>query len=98
MNSLDGINLNRIKIIDNAIEIGWCLKRDCWGNGYATEVAIALEEDGLKMNKMIVAKAMSENKASIRVMEKAGLNFAEEFWGDYELHSENPDVCYELKP
>ena len=86
------------KDIDNAIEIGWRLKRDCWGNGYATEVAIALVEDGLKMNKMVVAKAMSENKASIRVMEKAGLNFAEEFWGDYEPHSENPDVCYELKP
>jgi RimJ/RimL family protein N-acetyltransferase len=49
------------------------------------------------MNKMIVAKAMSENKASIRVMEKAGLNFAEEFWEDYEPHSENPDVRYELK-
>jgi len=52
----------------------------------------------LKMNKMIEAKAMSENKASIRVMEKAGLNFAEEFWEDYEPHSENPDVRYELKP
>jgi len=86
------------KDIDNAIEIGWRLKRDCWGNGYATEVAIALVEDGLKMNKMIGVKAMSENKASIRVMEKAGLNFAEEFWGDYEPHSENPDVRYELKP
>jgi len=61
-------------------------------------VAIALVEDGLKMNKMIGAKAMSENKASIRIMEKAGLNFAEEFWGDYEPHSKNPDVCYELKP
>jgi len=43
------------KDIDNAIEIGWCLKRDCWGNGYATKVAIALVEDGLKMNKMIMA-------------------------------------------
>ena len=36
--------------------------------------------------------------SSIRVMEKAGLNFAEEFWEDYEPHSENPDVRYELKP
>ena len=85
------------KECENAIEIGWRLKRDCWGNGYATEVAIALVENGLKMNKMIVARAMIENKASIRVMEKAGLNFAGEFWGDYEPHSGSPDVRYELK-
>ena len=49
------------------------------------------------MNQKIVARAMSENKESIRVMEKAGLKFVEEFWGDYEPRSGNPDVLYELK-
>ena len=38
------------------------------------------------------------NKASIRVMEKAGLKFAEKFWGEYEPHSDKPDVRYELLP
>ena len=50
------------------------------------------------MGKLIVARAMIENKASIRVMVKAGLKFAEEFWGDYEPHSGRPDVRYELLP
>ena len=39
---------------------------------------------------------MIKNIASIRVMQKAGLQFVEEFWGDYEPHSESPDVRYEL--
>ena len=77
-----------------AIEIGWRLKKQHWGNGYATEVAIALSEMGIEMGKTIVARAMIENLASIRVMEKAGLEFEKEFWGDYEPHSGSPDVLY----
>ena len=45
------------------------------------------------MGKTIVARAMIENLASIRVMEKAGLKFGE-FWGDYDLHSGSSDVSY----
>ena len=51
------------------------MKKQYWGNGYATEVAIVLCELGIKMGKTIVARAMIENLASIRVMEKAGLKF-----------------------
>ena len=36
------------------------------------------------MGRTIVARAMMENIASIRVMEKAGLKFEKEFWGDYD--------------
>ena len=50
------------------------------------------------MGKTIVARAMIENIASIRVMEKAGLEFEKEFWGDYEPHSGSPDVLYKRKP
>ena len=82
------------KELKNAIEIGWRLKKQHWGNGYATEVAIALSEMGIEMGKTIVARAMIENLASIRVMEKAGLEFEKEFWGDYEPHSGSPDVLY----
>ena len=83
------------KELKNAIEIGWRLKKQHWGNGYATEVAIALSEMGIEMGKTIVVRAMIENLASIRVMEKAGLEFEKEFWGDYEPHSGNPDVLYQ---
>ena len=82
------------KEFNDAIEIGWRLKKQHWGNGYATEVATALSEMGLEMGKTIVARAMIENLASIRVMEKAGLKFAKRFWGDYDPHSGSPDVLY----
>lgn len=84
--------------LENAVEIGWRLKKEFWGQGYATEGARFLVEKGIQMKKLIVARAMSENAASIRVMEKAGLQFAEEFWGDYEPRSEKPTVLFELKP
>ena len=80
----------------NAVEIGWRIKRQYWGNGYATEVAKVLVKRGLDMGKSIVARAMIDNKASIKVMKNAGLKFADEFWGDYEPHSGKPDVRYEL--
>ena len=82
------------KELKDAIEIGWRLKKQHCGNGYATEVATALSEMGIEMGKTIVARAMIENLASIRVMEKAGLEFEKEFWGDYEPHSGSPDVLY----
>ena len=47
---------------------------------------------GIKMGKKIVVRAMIENIVSIKVMEKAGLKFEKEFWGDYDLHSGSPDV------
>ena len=84
--------------INDAIEIGWRLKKEFRGNGYATEVAIALTEKGLGMGKAIIARAMIDNKASIRVMEKAGLFFEKEFRGDYEPHSDTSDVLYMKRP
>ena len=80
---------------EKSIEIGWRLKKQYWGSGYATEVAKMLSNVGEDKGKTIVARAMVENKASVRVMEKAGLTFVKEFWGDYEPHSGSHDVLYE---
>tara|TARA_Y100001960_G_C14171852_1_gene585850 strand:- start:104 stop:610 length:507 start_codon:yes stop_codon:yes gene_type:complete len=82
------------KHIENAIEVGWRLKKEHWGNGYATEVGLSLVEKAKKLNKKVIARAMIDNQASIRVMQKIGLKFIEEFWGDYESHSGTPDVRY----
>jgi len=84
-------NLHNIK---NVIEIGWRLRKEYWGRGYATEIAIALVDKAKKMKRSVVAHTMIENQASIRVMEKAGLSFVKEFWGNYEPHSNKPDVLY----
>ena len=72
------------------------MKKEHWNNGYATEVGLSLVRKAKQLNKKIVARAMIDNKPSIRVMEKIGLKFVKEFWADYEPHSGTPDVLYEL--
>jgi RimJ/RimL family protein N-acetyltransferase len=56
-------------------EVGWGVHPDLWGRGFATELAKALLCVGfekLKCQKMW-AKSFSENRASMRVMEKIGM-------------------------
>lgn len=61
----------------DGVELGFRLKRRAWGKGYATEGASALIAKGFNELgvKRVFARAMASNKASIRVMEKAGLKF-----------------------
>jgi ribosomal-protein-alanine N-acetyltransferase len=56
-------------------EVGWGLHPDLWGRGFATELARALMCVGFEKLKCqkIWAKSFSENRASIRVMEKIGM-------------------------
>lgn len=70
------------------LEIGWRLKQRFWGNGYGTEGAIALKARAASElgAHRLYATAMSENQASIRIMQKIGLNLertyidANEYW------------------
>jgi RimJ/RimL family protein N-acetyltransferase len=59
------------------VELGYRLRRRAWGIGYATEgaqalVRRALEEEGYQR---VFAHALEENPASVRVMEKVGLQY-----------------------
>ena len=59
------------------IDVGYRFLPEYWGKGLATEATraiLAYSFNELKL-KRIVAIAMKENKASIRVMEKAGTHF-----------------------
>jgi len=62
-------------------EIGWWLARRCWGRGLATEAARAALSDVLERVRLerIVSIARPENTASIRIMEKLGLERECEF-------------------
>ncbi|MCL1471685.1 GNAT family N-acetyltransferase [Argonema antarcticum] len=73
------VEINLVK--DDEIALGYRLKRDKWGKGYATECSRLLVEKGFSQwgVQRVVAWALAENKASIRVMEKAGLKFEKEF-------------------
>src|SRR3990167_2232368 len=58
-----------------AVEVGWRLGSQYWGNGYATEGAKAALDYGFKQCglKEIVSFTVPANVRSIRVMEKIGL-------------------------
>ena len=60
---------------DKRAEIGYCIRRENWGKGIATEVAGGLIRYGfsdLKMHR-IEAKCDPDNIASYIVMEKNGM-------------------------
>ena len=58
-------------------DIGFRLLKDYWNKGIATEAAKACIEYGFtKLNiKRIVGRAMADNQASVRVLEKIGLKY-----------------------
>ena len=60
-------------------DIGYRLMKKFWGFGYATEAAKACLELGFGKfgMKTIVGRAMPENGASVRVLEKIGLTYLE---------------------
>lgn len=58
-------------------EIGYILKKDEWGKGFATEIARRLIEFGFEELKLpqIFATVDDDNFASIHVLEKVGMHF-----------------------
>ena len=67
-------------VTDNEIALGYRFKKSSWNKGYATEGSRRLVAKGFTQGDVsIVSWTLLENKASIRVMEKAGLKFEKEF-------------------
>lgn len=64
-----------------AVEIGWRLAKDAWGNGYATEAARAslAYAFGPARLEELVSFTATTNKPSQRVMERIGMTHAEDF-------------------
>jgi RimJ/RimL family protein N-acetyltransferase len=60
-----------------AVEIGWRLRREQWGHGYATEAAAELLRFGLTGAGLdrVVSIRHIDNARSERVMDKLGLRF-----------------------
>jgi len=78
----------------NEYDIGFRFFRKHWNNGYATESAKACVELGLNKFKFpeIIGRAMKDNLASIRVLEKIGLVYDRDF--DFEGYE---GVIYKTK-
>ena len=75
------------------VELGYrlCLKH--WGQGYARESATAVLRYGFGEldSKRIMAFALQQNGASIRVLDKLGFRYLHDF-----LHADLPHRLYEL--
>ena len=71
------------------IDLGYRFLPEYWGLGIATEASRAILTYGFDSHKIrkIIAIALKENKASIRVMEKVGMEFDK--FSPYELGSED---------
>jgi len=93
-----GLNYSQKKM---EVDVGFRFMRVHWGKGYATEAARASLQYGFNEYSLdrIVGRAMKENAASLRVLEKLGMRFRKEFdeegagWCQYEIaHEEMADV------
>jgi RimJ/RimL family protein N-acetyltransferase len=61
--------------VEGAVEIGWRLAREHWGQGYATEAARAWLAHGFDVMRLreVVTFTVPENRASLAVMERLGM-------------------------
>ncbi len=76
------------------LDLGYRLRREVWGRGYASEGAAALIQRafGALGAQRVVAHALEANAASRRVLEKVGLSPCERYLHRGEL----PAVGYTL--
>ncbi|MBO9671269.1 MAG: GNAT family N-acetyltransferase [Sphingobium sp.] len=83
-----------------AVQIGWQLRADYWGQGYAHEaaravIALAFERHGIET---LYSQTSQSNAPSWRLMEKLGLTRREDL--DYEDPAyppkDNPTIVYAL--
>jgi RimJ/RimL family protein N-acetyltransferase len=81
--------------------LGYRLRREAWGNGFATEGSLALIELAFTQlgASRVWAQTMTVNARSRAVMERCGLTFVRTFFGEWDdmiEGGEHGDVEYEL--
>jgi RimJ/RimL family protein N-acetyltransferase len=77
--------------IDDDIEIGWRLREDAWGQGYAREAAQAALDGAWATTDLarIVALTVPANRASWRLMERLGMTRRSDLDFDHPAFSED---------
>lgn len=76
----------------NEIDLGYRFLKTAWGKGYATESAFACLNYGFKKLGLhrIVGRAMPDNIASLKVLEKCGMRYVGE-----DIVDDHPAKTYE---
>ena len=90
--SSQAIGYSGLRYLDelNQVELLYGLAKSYWGKGIASKAAKAAIEYGFKVANLnrIIALALPENLASIRVIEKAGFKY------EKQIHIFNLDAVY----
>lgn len=75
------------------VDLGFRFFKKHWGKGYASEARLACVKYGFEQLQLtsIVGRANSENKASIKVLQKCNLKFGKTF-----LYNHKPAVLYTI--
>jgi RimJ/RimL family protein N-acetyltransferase len=87
--------------IEGMHEVGWRLREDAWGQGYAKEAAIAALDfafDRLGAER-VVAITFPPNEASWGLMERLGMTRRPELdYDDARFPALNPTIVYDIRP
>jgi [ribosomal protein S5]-alanine N-acetyltransferase len=80
---------------EDDFELGFALREDSWGKGYATEIGTAQIEYGFKNFNVprLLGLAHPQNTASLRALEKIGM----EFLKTVHIDQRGPRCVYEVK-
>jgi ribosomal-protein-alanine N-acetyltransferase len=84
---IGGCGIRIMSSRDRAANMGYCLRRDTWGRGFAAEAAAAVVAFGFDVlnRHRIHATCDTENQASVRVLEKIGMRREAHFREDTRL-------------
>lgn len=68
------IGLLEARLLDDTIDLGYALRRSCWGSGLMAEAVMAVTEAALRLPACarVQATCDAENHASARTLEKCG--------------------------
>ncbi|HEV2755433.1 MAG TPA: GNAT family N-acetyltransferase [Actinomycetota bacterium] len=74
---LNHVGPEATEVEDHEVEIGWWLDPAAWGQGFATEAAVAARDDafGRAALRRIIGRHRPENRASATIMRKLGMTF-----------------------
>jgi RimJ/RimL family protein N-acetyltransferase len=72
---LDLLTRDHAPALAGEVEIGWRLREDAWGHGYATEAARVVLDIAFRIRRLerVVSRTDIANEASVNVMRKLGM-------------------------
>ncbi|HEV2817562.1 MAG TPA: GNAT family N-acetyltransferase [Allosphingosinicella sp.] len=87
--------------IEGMLEVGWRLREDAWGQGYAKEAAIASLDFAFETLRAerVVAITFRGNEPSWGLMERLGMTRRPELdYDDERFPTLNPTIVYDIRP